>query len=224
MKSHVLLSSLLLLALAGLNRFASAGEFSAEAVLQSAYLNRGLKAADLTWFPSIEFVEQDFYAGVWAALPLERKGSPNFYGDEVDFYAGYGWALADKWALDFGGIHHKVDGGESTNEAYLWLFGELGTVSPSVYIYKDFDSKELFVEAAATVAVPLEGFPFEATGRVGFSDRERDYRYFGVDLIYPVEPSRNSTLSLGLHYDDNDFGFGVPDSNLYGSAAIRLQF
>ncbi|MDQ8184755.1 hypothetical protein [Pelagicoccus sp. SDUM812002] len=199
-----------------------ASEISVDTTVQSAYLDRGIKTADLTWFPTIEFSQNDFYLGAWAALPLEKKGSPNFFREEINFYAGYGFAIADKWAMDFGGTHYKYSVGESSNEAYLGIYGELGTVSPSVYIYKDFDTKELFVEAAATVALPLQGFPFEATGRVGFSDRDQDYRYFGVDLVYPIELSSDSTLSFGLHYDDNDFG--VPDSNLYGSASVGLRF
>ncbi|MDQ8199977.1 hypothetical protein QEH56_17570 [Pelagicoccus enzymogenes] len=224
MKADRLLSRLCLTMLPFVCAGALGGEFSTEVKVQSAYLDRGIKAADLTWFPSIEYAEGGFYVGAWAALPLEKKGSPNFYGDEVDLYAGYGWPVADKWGLDFGGIRHEHSGRAGTDEVYLGLFGELGTVSPSIYIYKDFDTRELFVEAAATVAVPLEGFPFEATGRLGYSDANRDYRYFGVDLVYPVELSRSSSLSLGLHYDDNDFGLGVPDSNLYGSASFQLRF
>ncbi len=201
-----------------------AGEFSTEVGVQSVYVHRGLKEAELTWFPSVEFVEKDFYAGVWAALPLENKGSPQFFDDKVDFYAGYAWAIGDKWALDLGGIHHERSSRDDSTEGYLGVFGELGTISPALYLYNDFDRDELVLEAAATVAVPLQGFPFEATGRFGLIDGDVDYSYFGVDLIYPVELSDAASLSLGLHYDDNDFGFGVSDSNLYGSASLRLSF
>lgn len=202
----------------------SAGDFSVETEVSSVYVNRGLKTAELTWFPSVEFAEKDFYAGVWAALPLEKKGRPDFFQDEVDFYAGYGWALSDKWALDLGGIYHDIPSGENTNEAYLGLFGELGTLSPSIYLFKDFDTGEAALEAAATLVIPLQGFPFELTGRLGLIDGDTDYSYFGVDLIYPIELSDVASLSFGVHYDDNDFGFGVPDSLLYGSASVRLSF
>lgn len=224
MKARYFLPNVCLLFAVVSSNSVAAGEFSTEAGFQSAYLNRGLKTAEFTWFPSVEFVENDFYAGAWAALPLEKKGSPNLYSDEIDFYAGYGWAVGEKWALDLGGIHHQVSNGENSNEAYLGLFGELGTISPTFYLYNDLDKNEWALEAAATVAVPLQGFPFEATGRLGFIDGDVDYSYFGVDLIYPVELSDNASLSLGLHYDDNDFGFGVSDSNLYGSASVRLSF
>lgn len=203
---------------------AAAGDFFAEARFQSAYVDRGIKAGEFTWLPSLEYSHEDFYVGIWAEQPLEKKGSPRFFGDEIDLYAGYGWALADKWAVDLGAIHHSVPDGGSSEEAYLGLFGELGTVSPSIYIYKDFDTRELFVEAAATVAVPLEGFPFEATGRLGYLDGNADYRYFGLDLVYPFELKGESTLSFGLHYDSNDLGRGVPDDSLYGSASFRFRF
>ncbi len=224
MKLNPLISKFGIAAAFSLSLGVSGAEVSVETIFSSAYVNRGVKTADLTWFPSVEFGEKDFYAGIWAALPLEGKGDPDFFRDEVDFYAGYGWALSNKWALDVGGIYHKLPSGTDTVEAYVGVFGELGSISPSIYIYKDFDTEELALESSATVSIPWEGFPFEATARLGFIDGENDYGYFGVDLIYPVELSDSALLSFGLHYDGNDFGFAVPDSNLYGSASLRLSF
>ncbi|MBC2607187.1 TorF family putative porin [Pelagicoccus albus] len=196
----------------------------AEAVVSSLYVDRGLQAADLTVFPSIEFSEGDFYAGAWAVRPLENRGSPDFFDDELDLYAGYGWALSRKIALDVGLTRHFVSGDDDSSEAHAGIFAELGTVSPSLYLFHDFDLSESAAELSATVAVPLEGFPFEATGTLGYFDGDEDYSYFGLDLIYPIELSDASRLSFGLHYASNDFGALVPDSSLFGSASISFGF
>ena len=203
---------------------ARGAEISVETKVQSLYVERGLKRAEGTWFPSVEVSRGNVYLGSWAALPLEKAESPNVFQDEVDFYAGYSWAVSDKWGMDLGGTYHRLAGASDSKEIYLGLFGELGSLSPAFYLYNDFDTDDFLLEASVTLAVPLAGFPFEATGRIGLLEGDVDYRYFGLDLVYPLELNDAARLSLGLHYDGNDFSSSVPDSNLYGSASVQLRF
>lgn len=197
---------------------------SAGLELSSAYVDRGLRLADFTFHPSIEMSSGDFYGGIWTALPVENREAAETTGDQYDFYSGYGWAISDRTAIDVGGTLSFVDGYDEAFEAYAGLVAELGTFSPSIYIYKDFELKAWTLEAATRVAIPLEGFPVEATVRVGLVEGHVDYWYYGADLVYPIELSDLTRLSLGLHYSDNDFGAGVPDNTVYGSASFRFSF
>ena len=38
------------------------------------YVFRGTQLADDVFHPSVEFAQGDFYAGIWAALPIENRG------------------------------------------------------------------------------------------------------------------------------------------------------
>ena len=190
----------------------------------SESVERGITEADMNWQSLLEFGFGDFYAGGWSLAPLEEKGSPNFFDERYELYAGYGWALADRLGLDAGAIRYLNPNAEDTTEAYLGLFAELGTFSPSIYIYNDIDRDQWVAEAATTLSVPLDLFPFDATARLGAVEGDVDYRYFELDLVYPLELTDAANLSLGLHYSDNDFGMGVPDSRLYGSASVSLRF
>lgn len=202
----------------------SMADVAMDVSVNSLYVDRGVQIADLTWHPSAEFSQGDFYSGLWVAQPLEKTGAPDFFADELDLYVGYGWALGHKSALDVGVTRHWISGSDASTEAYVGFAAELGTFAPTVYFYNDFDLDEFVVEATTTVAIPLEGFPVEATGRLGFVDGESDYRFIGVDVIYPVELSDSARLAFGLHYSSNDLGEAVPDSNLYGSASFSIGF
>lgn len=195
-----------------------------EATVSSRYVFRGLKAAEFTVHPAAELAAGNFYGGVWAALPLEGKGAPDRFLEEYDFYVGHGWALSDKVGLDVGATRYTYSGADDSTEAYVGFFAELGTVNPSLYLYNDFDLDTTTVEATATAAVPLQGFPFEATARLGRVEGDDDYTYYGLDLVYPIALSDLAKLSLGLHYSGNDFGAAQPDDHLYASAAVRLSF
>ncbi|EDY82427.1 hypothetical protein VDG1235_2049 [Verrucomicrobiia bacterium DG1235] len=224
MKDNPLIQSALAATLLGVVSHCSAADGTLEAAISSIYVDRGLEMADLTWHPSLELSQGNVYGGLWAALPLENRSRPETIGDQYDVYAGYGWAAGDKLAIDLGGTLSFTDGFDETFEGYVGLVGEFGTFSPSIYIYNDFDLDAFTVEASTSVAVPLDVFPFQATIRAGLVEADVDYRYYGLDLLYPVELGPSSRLLLGLHYSDNDFGAGMPDNSLYGSAAVRLRF
>lgn len=199
-------------------------EVNFETSVQSIHVDRGLKESEWTWFPSVELSSDNFYIGAWSAQPFDGGGRTRFFLEEVDLYAGTGFALSEKWGMDLGATHSWTADDDDTTEAYLGIFGELGTISPSIYFFNDFDRDEQVVEGSATLAVPLEGFPFEFTGRLGFLEGDNDYSYFGMDLVYPMRLSDSSTLSLGMHYDENDYGFGAEEGLVYGSASWRFSF
>lgn len=198
----------------------------AEVSLGSMFVDRGLQLGDLTWHPSIEWSSGDAYLGLWTAMPLEHKGSPDHYNEEYDVYGGYGWALTSDLALDVGFTHYGLADHPDTFEIYAGLSKELGTFSPAFYIYRDFDLKTLTIELSSGVALPLDGFPGEVGLYAGHVDYDEGpgYTYYGVDLIYPVELGKGMRCEIGLHFADNDIGLGVPDSRIYGSTAFSVAF
>lgn len=200
------------------------GGVSVEATFASQAFDRGIAEADLNWQTSVEFGFGDFYVGAWALMPVENKAAPDFFSERYEVYLGKGWAIADKVGFDAGLIRSVNPRVSDTTEAFLGVFAEFGTFSPSLYIYNDFDLERWVAEAATTISIPLDLFPVDATARLGVVEADFDYSYFELDLIYPVELSDAALLSLGLHYSDNDFGGGVPDGNFYGSASVRLKF
>lgn len=195
-----------------------------EATVTSRYVERGLKYSELTLHPAAEFEFGNSYLGAWAALPLEGRDAPEDYLDEYNFYLGRGWAVGDKWFLDAGVTRYYFPNAEDSTEAYVGMVGELGTITPAVYIYNDFDLDAFTIEGTATAVVPLQQFPFEATARIGSVSQDEDYIYWGLDLIYPIRLSDLAKLSLGVHYADNDFGDFQSGEHFYGSMGIRWNF
>ncbi len=189
----------------------------------SKYVFRGLELAETVVHPSLEFGWGDFYAGIWAAIPLEGRDAPDDFADEYDFYAGYGLALTDKLALDLGATRYYYPDGGSTTEAYVGLAAELGTFSPSAYLYNDFDLDVWTFELSSGVALPLEGFPIEASFFLGRSEDEGSgYLYYGVDLSYPVEVQGVGNVTFGLSFSDHDLDSGFKGRHLFGGVALSF--
>ncbi|MBK1880374.1 hypothetical protein [Pelagicoccus mobilis] len=196
--------------------------FEAKAASEAFY--RGIQEADVNWQSSLELGFGDFYLGAWGLSPEEGRSAPDLFNERYEIYTGYGWALADLVGLDVGAIRGLDPHDDEFTEAYVGLYAEFGTIAPSIYIYNDIDTDQWTAEAEATLSVPLNLFPIDTTARLGLIDGDVDYSYFEVDLVYPIRLGDLAKLSLGLHYTDNDFGIGVPDNSLYGSASVRLNF
>ena len=207
----------------------SAQEYSLtmEQGVASKYVFRGIELGDDTLHPAVEFSQGDFYAGAWGALPLGNKGWPEGFVDEYDFYAGYGWALDERTALDVGGTYYRYPGENGDSfEGFVGVKREMGTFTPSLYLYRDFDLDTLTVELSTDLALPLDVLPFETSFFVGRVEARRsgDYSYFGADFVYPIEFNDSTKLSFGLHYSDHDLGRGIPGNHLYGSASLAVRF
>ena len=103
------------------------------------YVFRGTQLADDVFHPSVEFARGDFYAGIWAAQPIENLGATEELTDEVDFYVGQGWALGEKTSLDIGAAHYYFPEREGSTEPFIGLTRQIRSVAASVYLYRDLD-------------------------------------------------------------------------------------
>jgi len=193
----------------------------------SDYVFRGVMLSENTLHPSVEYGYDAFYAGIWAATPINNRPSAG-YIDEYDFYAGYGWELSDTVQLDAGVTHYYYPESSSTTEAYVGLNFDLEGVTPGVYIYRDLDLDTWTYQANIGYSVPVEGSGSSLDlsafyGRVD-PDSGSSYTYYGASGVMPFALNENTTLSVGLHYAHNNIGFGIDSSNVFGTVGVTMGF
>ena len=209
-----------LAALAGVS-FASAQEEAAPSytltldnTIASEYIFRGKEGRGLgsgvTFHPSLEVTYGNFYGIVWAALPEESVF------DEIDFVAGYTFAIDDTWTLDVGATYYYYNGfGASdlnTFEPYVGISGDVGGFSLNLYGYYDLQIDDLTVQAGVGYSLPLESIgtslDFSATlGYVAGDGFENvvvvdDYFYYGVGVALPYALSETATVTAAVNYTD----------------------
>jgi len=191
------------------------------------YVFRGQQLADNVFHPSIEFAQDDLYLGIWASQPLENRGWPERWQDEVDFYGGYGWAINEKISFDIGGAYYYYPTGDSTIEPYIGIIREVSGIETSLYLYRDLDLDTTTAEGSANYSLPLGG---NASVHLGVNlgtvdvDSRGSYFYYGADVVVPFELNDNAVFSVGVHYSDNDIGFLIPGSHFHGSTSITIGF
>ncbi len=192
--------------------FASAQELSVSTAVayESDYIFRGVRYADEFIAPSIDISYGDFYAGIWAALPVD---SPETVGDiesEVDFYAGYGFGLSETVSADVGFTYYTfpneadglIDGDVNTFEIYGGLSFE-APLSPAVYAFYDFDKQEFTLEVSGGNSVKVsETTSVDFSGYLGGVDVRKglDYLYYGAGVSYVVALAENASWSIGVNY------------------------
>lgn len=226
MKPRSILIATILLAISA-SAFGQDYNLSLDLTFDTKYVFRGQQLADNVFHPSIEFAQDDFYLGLWASQPLENRGWPEQWQDEVDFYGGYGWAINDKTSLDLGGSYYYYPNGESSIEPYLGITREIQSVETSLYLYRDVDLDTTTAEGSARYSLPLGGNASVDMGaHVGTvdADSQASYFYYGADVVVPFELNDHAVFSVGVHYSDNDLGFLIPDSHFHGSTSITIGF
>jgi uncharacterized protein (TIGR02001 family) len=206
------------------------GEFSVsnDLTFASKYVFRGVQLANNTVQPSIEIKAESFYAGLWAALPVDKRSSMG-YTDEFDVYVGYSPELSDTVSLDVGvtNYYYPQDDGDSTLEAYVGVTAKVGGFTPSLYAYYDMDLEITTLQASLGFSLPLEGIgsslDLSATvGRLAGSDIP-DYLYYGASVVMPYKLNDNTTLTVGAHWATNDLDF-VDDNFVYGTIGLTIGF
>ena len=126
---HTLATLALAAALGAGSASHAAFSMSTDLTFGSEYVFRGIKLADNTFHPSVEASFDDFYIGLWGALPTEKRGSMG-YIDEWDLYAGYTFQLSDNLSLDIGATfyYYPIDEADDTFEPYVGLSWDIDEV------------------------------------------------------------------------------------------------
>ena len=186
---------------------------------ESDYIFRGERLADEYFAPAVDVSYGDFYAGVWAALPVEN-GKEN--GDdltEVDFYAGYGFGLSETVSADVGFTWYTYpdsqddffDSNGTTFEIYGGLSFE-APLSPAAYVFYDFDVEQLTLEASAGHTIELnESAGIDLSAYLGYADRDdtsavgddpnsREWLYYGAGAALTYAFTENASASVGVNY------------------------
>ncbi|MCC5023020.1 MAG: hypothetical protein J6386_09610 [Candidatus Synoicihabitans palmerolidicus] len=192
----------------------------------SDYVFRGVKFADDSIQPSIEFATGDFYAGMWTSQPVTGN-----IATEFDFYIGYGAALRGTWALDFGFTYYyypETPSGDEQFEPYVGLSGDLGGgMSASAYYYygTEFEASTVQLSLGYSVEVSDTSI-FDLAGDYGFVGFSGggDSSYWGLSGTYNLSLRDTASTYLGLVYAGNDIGAGSDDSFFYVNTGICLGF
>ena len=211
----------------------SAQELSVSATVawESEYVFRGVQLADEYYSPAIDISYGDFYAGLWAALPVESK-----YGNEVDFYAGYGFGLTDVISADVGFTYYTYPDGSdgffdddvNTFEVYTGLSFD-AALSPSVYVFYDFDLEALTFEGSIGHSVEAgENGTVDFSAYVGIVDPDEgdQYMYYGAGVSYSYALAENASISISGNYygADEDYMFGGNDNKISWGLSFTSGF
>lgn len=193
---------------------------------ETAYMFRGVKLAENTYFPSIDVSYDAFYAGVWAALPVDTRTD-----NEVDFYAGYGLQLSELMSLDLGATYYTYpsstdkffDGDVNTLEFYAGLAFEV-PYSPAFYVYYDIDVEAFTFELSAGHSIEIaENLTFDVSAAGGWVvldddldsadltdlDTYDNYGYFvaTVGFGYAVTEATSISIYASHSIATEDYGF-----------------
>lgn len=208
----LLIGSVLLASTSAIALPAAAGDVSVSTTIDytTDYVFRGVSLGQSSIQPGVEVAAGDFYAGIWASTGI-GEASP-FSGDEVDFYAGYGFGLSETLSLDVGltyyhypenGAIFETEGGTAgTYEVYAGLALDT-TLSPSLYAYYDETLEAITLEGGLGHSLPLsekvsldlgltaglvdgDGFGWEygqASASVGYAFTDDVSAYVGANFV-----------------------------------------
>ena len=223
-----LLTTCLLASILGVGTSAYAAfSLSGDLTFGSQYINRGVKLADNTFHPSVEAGFDDFYIGIWGALPTEKRGSEG-YIDEWDVYGGYRFSLSDDLSLDIGATfyYYPIDEVEDTFEPYVGLTWALDAWSPAVYVFYNVDLKNWTGQGSLGYSIPIAsaGTSLDLTATYGYvmPDVGDSYSYYGVSAVVPYQISDSAALSAGLHWATNTID-GAEDNFFYFTVGVTFS-
>lgn len=191
----------------------------------SDYVFRGIKYADDAIQPSIEFASGDFYAGIWISEPITNTAL-----NEYNFYTGYGVAINDTWAMDFGVTYYyypETPSGDEQFEPFIGASGELGGgVSGSAYYYYETEFEVSTFEFGLGYSSQLSdtaSLNFAANYGFVSASGGGDYNYYSVSGTVNYALNDSAGTYFGLVYTDNDIT-GDPGSNFYLMTGVSIGF
>lgn len=192
----------------------------------SEYVFRGISYAEDAVQPSIEFAMGDFYAGIWTSLPITNQ-----YTNEFDFYAGYGVALSDSWALDLGATYYyypETPSGDEQFEPFVGLTGEIGGgYSASFYAYYETEFEVFTYQGSLGYSIPLTDIvSLDLSGTLGYVDPDTgsdSYTYWGAGAVITYALTGSASAYLGVNYASHDLD-GVEDDFFYMNTGVTIGF
>lgn len=204
----------------------------------SDYVFRGAQAASDSVQPSIEASYGNFYAGLWYS---DDVGSTAAVSSETDLYAGYGFDLTEKIALDAGVTRYIYDGQSAGDSTEVYVGGSLDVLlSPSLYVYYDFDRETFTYEASVGHSFPIDAIKssIDLSAKVGYVTTEDqvkaalaedEYVYYSFGVAIPYSLSETATLTVGADYiynnEDTVANFGSGDNDqIVGKVGISIGF
>lgn len=207
---------------------APAYSVTADFTYATKYVFRGVQLAKGAFQPSIKLTSGDFYAGVWSSIPADSG-----YELEVDYYAGYGFKVAEGWALDVGLTAYSYPGldtsgglDKTTFEGYAGLNGTLGVFTSGTYAYYDFTLKAFTIQEALGYSIAVDdktAVNFLATlGHVS-PDAGSGYAYYGFGVTVPYKLTDKATVTVGAQYADHDIS-GLEGSHFWGTLGFTYAF
>jgi len=202
---------------------------TADVPFVSSYVFRGVELARQSLQPSLTYTTGALSLGVWSNQPLVRHPE-----SEVDFLAGYDFALTKDWKLNVGGtvyfypdLNTSTGADRETYEPRLSLSGPLGPVTSTVAVYYDTTLKNTTVEGALGYSVPMQGVDKDTVdfgasyGHVS-PDLGAEYSYWSASAKAVFHPRDNLSVYFGVVYASSDLTSQT--NHIYGLVGISYSF
>lgn len=190
------------------------------------YVFRGAQCAEDILEPSVDVSYGNFYAGLWFAIPFTNV---DVYTNEMDIYFGYSTSVTDMLSVDVGVTHYGYnelvddlfDNPDNSWEGYVGISADL-LLSPSLYIYRDFDYSTYTVEAKISHSFSVyDKVSLDLGANLGevfydsYSGDEYTYAGATADVTYTINDQ--SSFSIGARY-------GVAsEAKIYGDYGSEYQ-
>jgi len=209
------------LLLLGASTYAFAGDnvsVSVSTDYVSKYVFRGVALAGGAFQPGAEISAGNFTAGVWASVATGKENA--VFGDEVDLYAGYSFALSETVSADIGvTLYHYPDlgglfdiGTGAGDASTLEFYGSAQfdtAFAPSITAYYDVTLEAFTIEGGAEHSVPLsDKASFDVSGAAGLVTVSGggDYQYGSITgaVSYAMSDTTSAYVSIsgGLSSED----------------------
>lgn len=198
----------------------------------SDYYFRGVQLADSFIEAAIDYSDGDFYLGVWTAQPFSAADDDTLYGNEIDFYGGYGIALSDSIALDVGLTAYVypelAEGDTATYEGFIGVAFDT-VLSPSVYVYYDVTLEVLTFEGSLGYSVAIDessSLDFGVSAGLVSPDEGDSAMYYTASVGYGLSVAENASFSASLNYQDGESELtgGNWDGGFYFSVGLSASF
>lgn len=208
----ILAASVASVSIAGAEELSISSTFAWE----STYVFRGVQLAEEYFAPSVDLSYGGFYAGVWAALPVDS------IANEVDFYAGYGFGVGEAMSADVGFTYYTYpDSGDdffddvNTLEFYAGLSFDT-MLSPAVYVFYDIDLEALTFEVSGGHTIDVSDVSaVDISVYLGYVEPDDfdSYLYYGLGASYSYAFTDNAAFSIGLNWYGADEDYMDGDDN-----------